>query len=399
MTKFIPLNEAAKRLGIPPEALLEARERNDIHGYRDGASWKFKDTEVDRFASEFELTAGSGAPDVASDDDDSILVSDEPLGAMPRASSTIIGAGGENRAESDIRLADSDASLAGGESDLLSGSSPNLKGMSDSDVQLVLDDDGSDVKIVPGGSSKLLGGSGTGSDLKLELSTGSSGGTGKLDDVGSGGLGLGTDEFDEDLSLSDDEELVLSGSGTGSDITISPSDTGINLASPSDSGLSLDDDALDLGAVSSLELPEDDDGVMDLANAGTDPVVQKDEEFMLSPAGEGTDDEETSGSQIIELDPSFELPGGGEEAVGFDAEAIGVSAAPADAGVRYAPVVEIPYSIYDVVFLFASVTVLTLCGILMFDVVRNMWSWDDASDRSVASMVMDGIVNALKLNK
>ncbi len=401
MTKFVTLNEAAKKLGVTPEALVEARDRNEIHGYRDGASWKFKEEEVERYAGELKAGGSSEdslleAPDLLGDDDESILVSDGPLDDMPRTSSTIIGAGGEKRAESDIRMAESDLMLAGDDagSDVLGGGSPKSPGASDSDVQLVLDDDGSDVKIVPG-SSKVLGDSG--SDLKLDLGAGSSGGTGELEEVGSSNLGMGTDEFDEDLSLSDDDELVLSASGTGSDVTISGSDTGINLTSPRDSGLSLDDEGLDLGSVSSLELPEDDEeGVLDL----DEPVVEKDKKFLLSPAGEVGDDEDTSGSQIIELDPDtgFEMP---DAEVTEDVEAggipIGGDTAPAD--VRYVPMVETPYSIYNVLFLFCSVAVLTLCGILMFDVTRNMWSWNEATDRSVASSIMDGIVNALKLNK
>ena len=36
----------------PPEELTEARSRNQIFGYRDGATWKFKIEEVERVAVE-----------------------------------------------------------------------------------------------------------------------------------------------------------------------------------------------------------------------------------------------------------------------------------------------------------------------------------------------------------
>ena len=40
--KFIELKEAAEQLGMSPEKLQDMREAGEIHGYKDGASWKFK---------------------------------------------------------------------------------------------------------------------------------------------------------------------------------------------------------------------------------------------------------------------------------------------------------------------------------------------------------------------
>ncbi len=47
-----------------------------------------------------------------------------------------------------------------------------------------------------------------------------------------------------------DDELVLGGSGTGSDITLGAADSGISLANPADSGLSLEEpfDLTDTGS-------------------------------------------------------------------------------------------------------------------------------------------------------
>ena len=50
--KFILLDEAAKLLGVTDDELIEMRSRGDIHGYRDGAQWKFKAEDVDRLAQE-----------------------------------------------------------------------------------------------------------------------------------------------------------------------------------------------------------------------------------------------------------------------------------------------------------------------------------------------------------
>ena len=45
--QFITLEEAAKKLGVHTDELVEMRSRGDIFGYRDGASWKFKPEDVD----------------------------------------------------------------------------------------------------------------------------------------------------------------------------------------------------------------------------------------------------------------------------------------------------------------------------------------------------------------
>ncbi len=52
MAKLIPLEEAAEMLGVTPEKLTEMRSNNEVFGYRDGATWKFKQTEIDRVASQ-----------------------------------------------------------------------------------------------------------------------------------------------------------------------------------------------------------------------------------------------------------------------------------------------------------------------------------------------------------
>jgi hypothetical protein len=408
MTKFVPLDEAAQMLGMTSEELTEARENNLIHGYRDGSSWKFKEEEVQRFGQQRQAGDSIEVPDLLADDEDdeSILLSEQDLGS-PRASSTIIGAGDAAKGVDAARPSDSDLMLAGEDagSDVL-GSPPPSKSAGDSDVQLVAEEDGSDVKVVPGSSSNILGDTGsTGSDLQLDVGRPGSTGTGELSGVGSSNLGLGSDlDDDEELALGDDDDdLVLSGSGTGSDVTMGGSDTGINLASPSDSGLLLDDEALDLGSVSSLELPEDED-VVALGDDAEEPVVRKDEEFVLSQADAGLDDEDTSGSQIIELDTGFSPePASLDHAFDamepspIDAALTGTAASPAMVATPAAP--ELPYSAYNVFFLGCTVVVLALCGILMFDVVRNMWSWDQATNQSMASGIMDGIVNALSRNK
>ena len=50
--RFLSLEEAAQQLGVAKEMLNQLREAGDARAFRDGASWKFKETEVERLASE-----------------------------------------------------------------------------------------------------------------------------------------------------------------------------------------------------------------------------------------------------------------------------------------------------------------------------------------------------------
>ncbi|MCR9291938.1 MAG: helix-turn-helix domain-containing protein, partial [bacterium] len=52
MSNFVPLEEAAKKLGVSSEEVVEMISRREIFGYRDGTSWKFKPEEIQRVISE-----------------------------------------------------------------------------------------------------------------------------------------------------------------------------------------------------------------------------------------------------------------------------------------------------------------------------------------------------------
>ena len=56
---------------------------------------------------------------------------------------------------------------------------------------------------------------------------------------------------------------------------------------------------------------------------------------------------------------------------------------------------EAPYSIWNVLGLLATVMVLCICGMLMMDVVRNIWSWNGTASASTG--LMDALLSALKL--
>ena len=412
--KFIELNDAAQMLGMSPEELKELRDAGDIHGYRDGASWKFKPEEVERVANErgaalspaddadgFEdgdldsLISLDSESDVSLDsgeelDASSILISDEAVGEGS-GGSTVIGKDGEK--------GDADGS--------------DLKIESESEISLA--DSGSQIEAVDEASDLKLESDSEGSDLQLADDENLSGEFELSSDefsLGSDELKLEAVEEEPDLALSDDDDLLLG----GSDSALGASDSGIGLGSPSDSGLSLEAEDLADGE-SSLELPEDEDMMslsgVDMVDAEDATQLKQDEEFMLTPSDELMGDESSdSGSQVIALEDSEALE---EDAIDMveaddaslldDVEA-GAALQPEmqtyeEAGVAPAGAVmmapEVPYSIWNVLGLLIIFVFLGLTGVLMTDVVRNMWSWDGSY--SATSSLMDALITALGMGR
>ena len=223
-----------------------------------------------------------------------------------------------------------------------------------------------------------------------------------------GGSGSGGSAVDLSGKELDDDDLVLGGSGTGSDVTIG-GDSGISLVDPADSGLSLEQ-PLDLGGAGeeSLELGEDDMlAAGEAADAARRTQLKTDDDFLLTPLEEATDAEESeSGSQVIALDTE------GDEAATMIGGAAGasmaamldedLSAQPAldmgmGAPLAGGPVLgaqpgglaegvplmqpaaalpEAPYTGWQIAGLAVCAVLLMLCGMMMYDLLRNMWSWE-----------------------
>lgn len=425
--KFIDLIEAARMIDVSPEELVEMRSRGDIFGYRDGASWKFKLEEVERVIKERGVEArGSDSAVLNANDDEfenlisglsskilaekaqeesesgSVLVSEQELGVSATGQSTIIGEKKDRASDSDLRLAEDSRkdALAGGSDKLLEAPGSKLEASSASDVL-----HGSDIKLGAGSGTGDMPQPKPGSTGGLELGPNLS--AGDEDDL----------EIGSDSAL--DEEVRPKGgsSGKGSDVTLGTGDSGINL-SPSDSGLSLEEEPLDLGGgsgVESLELPEDDE-VIALESEAADPEVatqlKADNEFLLSAGDTLQEDESDSGSQVIALEDSESFdtdaatmlktePAGGALAPDFQAvpEA---GFAPVAAGVGGAqpvyvqmPVAETPYSVWNVVSLGLVAGLLALCGMMMTDIMLNMWSFNGTT--SVSTGIMDSILAILNM--
>lgn len=216
---LITLEEAARILGKTVEDLNTMRERREIHGYRDGAAWKFKRQDIERLANE-ERPAADGPSEESIeflslpldiDDDDSsidaVLLSERELGeSQPGASSTVIGKPGAlGSSESDIRLIAHDEP------------SPQSSG-------------GSDVKLIPAKDGKTPG-----SDVKLVAETG---------DEALDGFDFDLGDEDSELSIDMGDKPKSAGDSVSPGDRVSPADAG--------SSLKLADSAVSLGGGSSL---------------------------------------------------------------------------------------------------------------------------------------------------
>ena len=71
MAKLIPMHEAAQMLGLTFEELNDLRSRNEIFGYRDGSSWKFKEEEIQRVAALRAADMRAGPGDAKEEDEGS----------------------------------------------------------------------------------------------------------------------------------------------------------------------------------------------------------------------------------------------------------------------------------------------------------------------------------------
>jgi len=505
-SQFLSLEEAAKKLGVTTDQLVSFRSEGRVRGFRDGASWKFPEGEIERLAddlaaegdsydpyqmvdddaavespssggSDVNLIAGDGSGDgsdvqvvsAAADDDSDFTMKDRreglveidsgelqlsPDGPVITHDSAMIdlaidaksGSTGpiakrdlpeaQSKSTGDSGLAfdvdndDSDDDLLGISDDVLgsglSGGGPVKDGSALSSLELM---DDLDLSM---GSGK--GGSALGSDLgsgldsndvlsELDLLSADAGGSGLISGdsgnvIGSGsdrgrgpgssgkggsskGSGLILDDDDDDLLITDnDDELVLG----GSDLSIS-GDSGINLMSPSDSGISLESEPLDLAgsSISALDLGlEMGSGGSSGKGLGSASGVGA-EDFQLSPSGISIDTDSDSSSQVIEVEDSAAFAGDGLGAAEFgdaldgddafaesaeeggfaDEEALavedGFEAEETVASGRGAPMsaYEVPYSIFQVVGLVCVVLVMGISGMLMSDLVRNIWTYSE----------------------
>ena len=384
--KFYTTREAAELLGIAPADLNSMRERNEIRGFRDGMDWKFRAEDIEALRLKLRADATRGAPHQTPSSDEEILLLDDDLkpGDLGTSGSgTVVGGlSGLDAGKSDVKVAGSDVNLA--------GSGVGISGKPEESSSSVSPFD----ELAPLETPAETGKSpvGTGSDSAVNLA----------------GEGL------------EDDDVVIGGSGSGSDITLG-SDSGISLMDTNDSGISLEGGLELVPSEESLELDEDD--MLTLAGgADTEAPTQlrTDEEFMLTPFEEAESEETESGSQVIALDtePATGSSPGMAELLGAEAAApLGVAptipgavpgaaapgigafpgpvpgVAPVMEPSMVVPVGEAPWGTLWNTMLIVCTVLLALCGMMCFDLVRNMWSWN--GPYSLNSTIMDAILSVL----
>ncbi len=465
MANFLSPEEAAKRLGITTDELTQLRERREIFGVRDGAGWKYREDEIQRYLAERaeatadQLDEDGGAPTLQlgqpepEGTSDSVLLSEETLGqsSLGSSPSTVIGAqtADVTNPESDLELerepsvlsepggsdvtlvpsseGGSDVTLVptphpgGGQSDLAladlddlgqtpagpSESEPASASQEekpqeqaaeeeelpsflmedsktkqleeklpepdapspDSELSLTFSPDsqetpapeslGSDLSLsfspesketpAPAADSAVEFGA---SDLVLGESV-----AGASDPLLAGSAGVTTPQPEGGVEAFDEDDLVL---GESAPATQGLSDSGISLGTADDSGLSLEE-PLDLDAEELV--PSDSSGEVE--------DLPSEDEFNLTPALELDDQDTESGSQVIALD---------DEPFDEESQTVLSQQPQPEAAVAPVPMMvpapEAPFSGWTVTGLAFLFIFLAITGMMMFDMVMHMWSWD-----------------------
>ena len=289
--KYLSIEEAASLLGLTVEQVKKAREQNDLRGFSDRGSWKFREQDIEEYRRTREADSSPDMPILSVGDDEGAIklgASDSDVRLMADDLSFddddikgLVGTGSDVRlsgdsgpklesgkgakdarltdSDSDVRLADGDdfsatiemsVSALDSDSDVkLFGAADLLASDSDSDVKLAVGPDktDSDIRLASPGSRGGLGLSPDDSDLKL-LNRGSSTRAGQPDsgislEVRGSGLNLNSDESGISLELDSGISLEADDSGISlesyDDRNTPSDDSGISLDA-GDSGISLD---------------------------------------------------------------------------------------------------------------------------------------------------------------
>ena len=291
MSKLIPMEEAAKVLGLSVEKLNELRDNNEVFGYRDGSTWKFKMSELERVADDMGLSISplssavdgiKGALGLGGDQSDS---SELDLGLEDSSDDLFLESDSDSIAmdDSSVELFQSSTGGADGgtSSDILSGDDD------DDDDMIDLAESG---LLVKNSSKDMLLDKGDDDDLSLFDSS---------DDLN---LDEALDEAADDLML-EDSSLDLKLDDSSDDLMLEDSSAELKLDKPADD-LKLEDSLDDLmledsSAALKLEESSDDlkleDSGLALKTDGEDSVKLSDSSVLDG------DDDLSFGSSSLEL--------------------------------------------------------------------------------------------------
>ena len=107
MSNLIPLEDAAKMLGLSVDKLNEMRSNSEIFGYKDGTSWKFKMQELERVADELDITLNVSAAADNAEEEIVELVDDEIEFDLGDSSEDLMGDAADDDGD-EIQLVDDD---------------------------------------------------------------------------------------------------------------------------------------------------------------------------------------------------------------------------------------------------------------------------------------------------
>lgn len=196
--KYLSIDEAASILGLTAEQVRRAIDRRELHAYKDGASFKLSEQQVEEYRRSRQADSSPEFPLLSGDDEDAGVELDL------------------TSSDSDVRLmADEPAPNRGNLKDLVnSGSDVRLSGDSGprlgvgKDDQISLSDSDSDVRLAEGSDSD--------SDVRLSDALDATGDLGSLDSDSDVKL-YGADDL---LGDDSDSDVKLSGGRTDSDIRL-----------------------------------------------------------------------------------------------------------------------------------------------------------------------------------
>lgn len=349
-SELISLAEAAKILGVSTEKLLEMRTSKQIFGIRDGSSWKFKKSELDRVAEDLGLGSGqisdldtpieniSDSADLL-DGSDELMLSDSGSGSM---------SGRLLRDSDEISLEDSPQAKGKNKPD----DTDKASNKDNSDNLDLLDDE-------------LF----KSDELSLQDSAGLDSGEMSSDFIDSSDVVVDDSDSDgSDSLLLDDEDLIVSNQGVeDDDFELSDSSIlNLDAGGADDFDLEPIGESLDDQSSSSQVIALEDSDLMDESH----PTM------MGGPSGDLLSSDEFGDSGAVPLESFSEsvFPGGQSGGAGG-----GMMAQP-----------EAPYTVLQILSLASTLLVTGILAILSLDLAQNMWQPNDSSfNNTIANMLVD----------
>lgn len=319
MSNLIPMDEAARILRMTVEQVSELRSNNEIFGYKDGANWKFKMSELERVADEMDIKLNmSEAANVASDLSESFGFDlSESSGLLMDDESSASGL--IEDLDSAEYMEDSSVELAHpGDSAINLDKESAAINLDDSDLHLadsglLLEDNASDTaKAAASGSLNVLD-----DDDEDELSFGSS------------SLKLASDS----RKLTDDDSLKLTGD------SVKASDSGLLLADSDDDLMLASDDDIKLAGDDDLKLSGDDDDDLMLVD-DDDDFTFGDDSGSFEESAELSSDFEDSNLILDDSDSSVEIT--------LEANESGINLAASSSGISLGESGEIDFGASDI---------------------------------------------------